>query len=77
MLDYKKTSLGILMLILVFTSTTSGTNNLQDKKYLQGLLAERKTKFESYFSSLEKRSGIFGNKTKKICKAAMKCLLKL
>jgi hypothetical protein len=38
---------------------------LKDRKDLQNLLLERSQKFDTFTSSLEKRSGIFGNKTKK------------
>ena len=36
-----------------------------EKKKLYDLLEQRKQRFNSYSSSIEKRSGIFGNKTKK------------
>jgi len=39
--------------------------DMMEKERLKELLDERKEKFDSYFSSIEKRSGIFGNKTKK------------
>ena len=39
--------------------------SVKDRKDLQILLEERREKFDTYTSSLEKRSGIFGNKTKK------------
>lgn len=37
---------------------------MQDRMELQGLLAERAKNFSAYTSSIQKRSGIFGNKTK-------------
>ena len=52
-------------------------NNLKDRKDLQNLLQERKTKFDSYTSSLEKRSGIFGNKTKKDILASNEVLINI
>ena len=36
-----------------------------DRKELMDLLQERRERFDAYASSIEKRSGIFGNKTKK------------
>ncbi len=57
------------LLILVFgfssviTSTAYGQGT--DRKDLHDLVEVRRQKFDSYSHSLEKRSGIFGNKTKK------------
>ncbi|MEO5572351.1 MAG: hypothetical protein ABIT08_04740 [Bacteroidia bacterium] len=57
----------IFMLLLGFLSINgfAQKNVVQDRKDLQELLNKRKEKFDSYTASLEKRSGIFGNKTKK------------
>jgi len=50
---------------------------LKDRKDLQNLLQERREKFDSYTSSLEKRSGIFGNKTKKDIQASNEVLINI
>jgi hypothetical protein len=52
----------MLVFILLFFSAKA---DLMEKERLKELLNERKEKFQSYFSSIDKRSGIFGNKTKK------------
>ena len=44
---------------------TVAQNDMMEKKKLYDLLEQRKQRFNSYSSSIEKRSGIFGNKTKK------------
>jgi hypothetical protein len=36
-----------------------------EREYLMKLLEQRREKFDAYATSIEKRSGIFGNKTKK------------
>jgi hypothetical protein len=50
---------------------------LKDRKDLQILLQERREKFDSYTSSLEKHSGIFGNKTKKDIQASNEVLINI
>jgi len=47
----------------LFTSLTKGQS--ADRKDLHDLVELRREKFDAYSHSLEKRSGIFGNKTKK------------
>jgi hypothetical protein len=39
--------------------------DLIEKVHLKELLDQRKERFSDYFNSIEKKSGIFGNKTKK------------
>src|SRR4051812_44629981 len=48
-----------------------------DKAELKSLLEERQAKFNSYSASLEKRSGIFGNKTKNDIKKSSEVLIDL
>ena len=56
----------ILILFACFYFFTSfGQQDILEKKKLFDLLEQRKQRFNSYSSSIEKRSGIFGNKTKK------------
>ncbi len=47
------------------------------RKELKGLLEERHQKFDSYSQSLEQRSGIFGNKTKRDIKESNKVLIEI
>ena len=61
----KKQFVITILFILMFWLRGSG-NGIDSSRYeLNGLLQERKLKFEVYTSSLEKRTGFFGNKTKK------------
>jgi hypothetical protein len=48
-----------------------------EKEKLKQLINERKEKFDTYFSSIEKRSGIFGNKTKKDLLQSNKVLVEI
>jgi len=56
-----------LILLLFFLSTIQlyAQDRTADRQELMNLLQERKQKFDAYSASLEKRSGIFGGKTKK------------
>jgi hypothetical protein len=57
----------ILLFFLAVSCLTGNAQNeilAQDRMNLQNLLAERAKKFSSYTTSIQKRSGIFGNKTK-------------
>ena len=51
-------------LFYLITMQLFAQDRTADRQELQNLLAERKEKFDAYASSLEKRSGIFGGKTK-------------
>jgi len=56
----------VLTVALVLFSLKNYSQDISvDKKELHDLLESRKQKFGSYSSSLSKRSGIFGNKTKR------------
>jgi hypothetical protein len=69
----------ILLMLMCFISTVAlpQKNTFNDRKDLQQLLDERKAKFDSYTSSLDKRSGIFGNKTKKDIQASNEVLINI
>ena len=49
----------------------------RDRMELRQLLSERQQKFDSFSLSLEKRSGIFGNKTKGDMKASNEVLIEI
>jgi hypothetical protein len=58
------------ILLLIFLSTlfvlpVFAQGSAENRKDLQDLLEIRRKKFEAYSNSLEKKSGFFGNKTKK------------
>ena len=59
----KKTKI-ISLLFCLAAIQLSAQNRTADRQELQNLLQERKEKFDAYAASLEKRSGIFGGKTK-------------
>jgi hypothetical protein len=63
------------LLLMVALQAISQTAKDADKKELEGLLQERKTKFDAYSASLEKHSGIFGNKTKADIKNSSQVLI--
>ena len=52
------------LLFLSFFLSNAQQMQMQDRMELQHLLAERAKNFSAYTSSIQKRSGIFGNKTK-------------
>lgn len=54
-----------LIFLLLFINSAFSQMQVQDRLNLQNLLAERAKNFSEYTSSIQKRSGIFGNKTKK------------
>ena len=68
-----------LLMIMCFFSmhAFAQKNTLKDRNDLKNLLEERRQKFDSYTSSLEKRSGIFGNKTKKDIQASNEVLINI
>jgi hypothetical protein len=62
-----KNPLPVLFLILLFLPflAASTPTDLMEKEKLHELIEQRKIRFSAYFNSIEKKSGIFGNKTKK------------
>ncbi len=54
----------IRILILLCLFVIPSFAQMQERVELQNLLAERAKKFGAYTSTIQKRSGIFGNKTK-------------
>jgi hypothetical protein len=70
--------LNLILLLSSFSILCSAQQgSIKDRKDLQVLLEERREKFDSYTSSLEKRSGIFGNKTKKDILASNEVLINI
>jgi hypothetical protein len=62
--------LQLIILFLLIALPVAATSEEQqpqiiERQMLKELLDDRKTRFSDYFNSIEKRSGIFGNKTKK------------
>ena len=53
-----------LLLLPLMQQAAAQTGNDTDRKELHDLLDERKKKFDDYTLSIQKHSGIFGNKTK-------------
>jgi hypothetical protein len=65
-----------LISVLIFSFLHSGAQmQMEDRMNLQNLLAERAKNFSEYTSSIQKRSGIFGNKTKSDIKKSNEVLL--
>lgn len=60
----KNIQVTFLLLCVLFTGAFAQTQ-MEDRMNLQNLLAERAKNFSAYTSSIQKRSGIFGNKTKR------------
>lgn len=52
-------------LICILIMPAFAQSQMEDRMNLQNLLAERAKNFSTYTSSIQKRSGIFGNKTKR------------
>lgn len=69
---WKPFSLAIIMLLAGIQSGAQSTN--ADKQELYKLLQQRREKFDAYAASIEKHSGIFGNKTKKDMKQSNQVL---
>lgn len=65
----------ILSLLMLMNFTT--LSQIRERERLQELLQERRDKFESYIESMQKRSGIFGGKTKKDIEASNKVLMEI
>ncbi len=64
----------ITILILLFTNTFA-QDSLSTIGELQKLLKDRRERFQSYATSADQRSGIFGNKTKKDLEESREILL--
>jgi hypothetical protein len=69
-----KTLTGILLFISLSAFAQERSTD-QDRRELQDLLTVRKEKFDAYAQSLERRSGIFGGKTKGDLKASQSVLI--
>ncbi|MCX6273888.1 MAG: hypothetical protein NTV09_01605 [Bacteroidetes bacterium] len=54
-----------ILLFCFFLTPVFGQMQMEDRMNLQNLLTERAKNFSVYTSSIQKRSGIFGNKTKR------------
>ncbi len=61
----EKTFFLVLAISLLIVFSTTAQTNIMERKRLFELLEERRQKFDAYSASIEKHSGIFGNKTKK------------
>jgi len=55
----------LLVCLFAFRPPASAQGSAADRKDLHDLLEQRRNKFDAYSVSLAKRSGFFGNKTKK------------
>ena len=63
----------ILIILLLFGSLVNysfGQVDMMERKKLYELLEQRKLKFDDYSNSLERKTGLFGNKTKKDMQAS-------
>jgi hypothetical protein len=54
----------LIILLAIGMHPAFAQMKMEDRMNLQNLLAERARNFSAYTSSIQKRSGIFGNKTK-------------
>jgi len=71
-----KTNLIIFLIIISFLSVPlKAQMPMQERMNLENLLAERAKNFSAYTSSIQHRSGIFGNKTKSDIKKSNEVLL--
>ncbi len=73
----KKIVLFLLVLIQLSIHAIAQEDKDMDRKELKELLDNRKAKFDSYSLSLEKHSGIFGNKTKNDVKKSNEVLIEI
>lgn len=55
----------ILSLLFIIVGRTQAQVDIMERKALHDLLEVRKKKFDDYSTSLERKTGFFGNKTKK------------
>ena len=74
-----KVALGLFITMFFFQEMQVAASEADSSNYykteLQNLLKLRKEKFDSYSQSLEQRSGIFGNKTKRDIKESNQVLI--
>jgi hypothetical protein len=54
----------LFLFMLIFVNSVFGSTNDSLRNELSGLLKDRQKLFEEYTASLDRKSGIFGNKTK-------------
>jgi hypothetical protein len=54
-----------ILILLIVPGYAQTQPDILEKVRLKELIDQRKEKFSDYFESIEKKSGIFGNKTKK------------
>ncbi|MEP7265867.1 MAG: hypothetical protein ABI772_15285 [Bacteroidota bacterium] len=64
----------IILLSSTLFQNAFAQGDMMEKQKLRELLDKRKERFSDYFNSMEKRSGIFGNKTKKDLSASNEIL---
>lgn len=55
----------LLLIVCALSIPILAQSTTADRKELMNLLEQRKLKFDAYATSIQKHSGIFGNKTKK------------
>jgi hypothetical protein len=60
-----KITFRLLIVFFVFMTSARAQKQGPDRTHLEKLLAERAKNFSEYAGSIQKRSGIFGNKTKR------------
>jgi hypothetical protein len=72
-----KKALIVFTLMFSFLNSDAQQMQMQDRMELQSLLAERAKNFSAYTSSIQKRSGIFGNKTKSDIQKSNEVLLEI
>lgn len=71
---YSELVLVIIAMSCMFSQNVFAQGDMMEKQKLRELLDQRKERFSDYFNSMEKRSGIFGNKTKKDISASNEIL---
>jgi len=67
----------MLIIFLIASLRNFGQDKSADRGELQNLLKERKEKFDTYTTSLEKRNGIFGGKSKADIKQSNEVLIEI
>jgi hypothetical protein len=71
----KTVSAAVILILVIFKGFSQ--SDISERQRLQELMEERRSKFESYMQSMQKRSGIFGGKTKKDLEAGNKVLMEI
>ena len=69
--------LAALLMLLCFRAGAADSSSADDRRQLHDLLEERNKRFEHYLNSLDRKSGIFGNKTKGDLKASQAVLAEI